>query len=97
MEQLIVLDKLRACLSDNSIRTSDNYIVHLHIFLSNEEIDIFGDIFKRKRDFQSDFESTCSIEALPKTNGRKDLIVKSSHAAEDLVNWIHRHTISLVG
>ena len=97
MEQLTVLEKLRACLSDNSDMTSDDYILHLHIFLSNEELNIFGDIFNRKRDLQSDFESTCSIEVLPKCNGKKDLIVKSSNAAENLVNWIHRHTISLVG
>ena len=96
MEQLTVLDKLRAFLSDISNITSDSYIAHLHIFLSNDQMDIFGDIFNRKRDLQSDFESTCSIEVLPKCNGKKDLIVKSSNAAENLVNWIHRNTISLV-
>ena len=96
MEQQTVLQKLRAFLSDISNITSDNYIAHLHIFLSNDEINIFGDIFNRKRDLQSDFESTCSIEVLPKCKGKKDLIIKNSNAAENLVNWIHRHTISLV-
>ena len=96
LEQQTVLEKLRDCLSDNLNVTSDNYIVHLHIFLSNDQMDIFGDIFNRKRDLQSDFESTCSIEVLPKCKGKKDLIIKSSQAADNLVNWIHRHTISLV-
>ena len=81
LDQQTVLEKLRACLSDNLNVTIDNYIAHLHIFLSNEEIDIFGDIFNRKRDLQSDFESTCRIEVLPKCKGKKDLIIKISYAA----------------
>ena len=92
MEQLTVLDKLRAFLSDISNITSDNYIAHLHIFLSTDEINIFGDIFNRKRDLQSDFESTCSIEVLPKCKGKKDLIIKSLRAADNLVNRTDRLT-----